>query len=178
MNAGAYGSEFRQVLHHAHIVHRDGRQEDLSVEQLGLVYRGSALPGDSIVTSAILEGTPGETETIRARMRDIQSNREDTQPLRARTCGSTFRNPPGQKAWQVIEQAGCRGLCVGDAEVSQMHCNFLINRGEATTADIEALAEEVRRRVRESLGIDLEWEIRRLGQAASSESDSHGPVAP
>ena len=120
-----------------------------------------------IFTSAVLQGRPGDPAAIAAEMERITRAREDSQPIREKTGGSTFKNPPGEKAWQLIDQAGCRGFSIGDAQVSPMHCNFLINRGQATAADIEALGEEVRRRVRETSGVTLEWEIRRIGVPAA-----------
>jgi UDP-N-acetylmuramate dehydrogenase len=127
-------------------------------------YRHCGVPDDVIFTAAIFQGRAGDPEKIAAEMAEIKSKREASQP-RNRTGGSTFKNPPGEKAWMLIDQAGCRGLVLGEAQVSTMHCNFLINRGAATAADIEALGEEVRRRVRAASGIELEWEIKRIGQA-------------
>jgi UDP-N-acetylmuramate dehydrogenase len=131
---------------------------------MGFSYRHSAAPKDVIFTQAIFQGRAGDRAGILAQMEQITAAREASQPIREKTGGSTFKNPPGEKAWVLIDKAGCRGLVLGDAEVSPMHCNFLINRGAATAADIESLGEEVRRRVRESSGIALEWEIRRLGE--------------
>ena len=134
---------------------------------MGFSYRHSSAPEDVIFTSATLRGRPGEPAEIEAEMERITRAREASQPIREKTGGSTFKNPPGGKAWELIDKAGCRGLAVGDAEVSTMHCNFLINRGKATAADLEALGEEVRRRVLETSGVTLEWEIRRIGRAMS-----------
>lgn len=165
MNAGAYGSDISQVLAQVEIVERSGAIRTLNHKALGFIYRNSALPEGAIVTSAILQGHPGDKTEIAARMAEIQAQRESTQPIRARTGGSTFKNPPGHKAWELIEKAGCRGLMVGGAQVSEKHCNFLINTGNATAADLENLGEEVIRRVHEKTGITLEWEIKRIGKA-------------
>jgi UDP-N-acetylmuramate dehydrogenase len=129
-------------------------------------YRHSKAPKDFIFTQATYQGEPGDPAKISAEMEEITERRESTQPIKSRTGGSTFKNPPGHKSWQLIDAAGCRGLVVGDAQVSELHCNFLINRGNATAADIENLGEEVRRRVKENSGVELEWEIVRLGKAA------------
>ena len=128
-------------------------------------YRHCGVPEDFIFTQALFHGAPGDAAAIAAEMDKITEAREATQPIKSRTGGSTFKNPPGHKAWQLIDAAGCRGLVVGDAQVSEMHCNFLINRGSATAADIENLGETVRRRVKENSGIELEWEIKRIGVA-------------
>lgn len=166
MNAGAYGSEMVDVLDWAEIVTRDGELRRLPVTALGMSYRRAALPPGAVVVRARLRAVPGETAMIAARMAEIRSRREGTQPVRARTGGSTFANPPGMKAWELIDAAGCRGLVRGAAQVSELHCNFLINRGGATAADLEGLGEEVRRRVHAASGVTLEWEIRRLGLPA------------
>ena len=163
MNAGAYGREIVDVLESAEVIARDGRRETLALADLGYRYRHSGLPRDSIVVGATLKGTSGDPETIAAEMARIVAAREAAQPLRSRTGGSTFKNPPGGKAWATIDAAGCRGLRIGDAQVSSKHCNFLINLGSASASDIEALGEEVRRRVREHSGVELEWEIQRVG---------------
>jgi UDP-N-acetylmuramate dehydrogenase len=167
MNAGAYGSDLAACLDWAEIVTRDGALLRLPAERLALSYRHAALPPGSVVVRARLRATPGDGAVIAARMAEIRARREATQPVRARTGGSTFRNPPADasslKAWELIEGAGCRGLTRGGAQVSEKHCNFLINTGGATAADIEGLGEEVRRRVHAASGITLEWEIRRLG---------------
>jgi UDP-N-acetylmuramate dehydrogenase len=126
-------------------------------------YRHCGVPDDVIFTAALFQGTPGDPAAISAEMDEITNKRESTQPVKSRTGGSTFKNPPGHKAWQLIDAAGCRGLVVGDAQVSELHCNFLINRGNATATDIENLGEEVRRRVKDSSGVTLEWEIKRIG---------------
>lgn len=167
MNAGAYGKEFKDVLLEAEFAGPGGELYCLKAEELGFSYRHADWPEDWICLGARLAGSPGDRQEIAARMAEIQSQRSESQPVRSRTGGSTFRNPPGEKAWQLIDRAGCRGLTRGDAMVSEQHCNFLINSGEATAADLEGLGEEVRRRVKEATGITLTWEIRRVGQAAS-----------
>jgi UDP-N-acetylmuramate dehydrogenase len=133
---------------------------------MGFAYRQSSAPADMIFTQALFQGRPGDQAAILAEMDRVTEAREAAQPIRERTGGSTFKNPPGGKAWQLIDAAGCRGLTIGDAQVSEMHCNFLINRDGATAHDIETLGEEVRRRVREHCGVALEWEIKRIGIAA------------
>jgi UDP-N-acetylmuramate dehydrogenase len=168
MNAGAYGREIKDVLRKAEVVDRAGNRMILTNEQLGFGYRHSALPPDALVTRAVLVGEPGDRSAIAAKIAEITQAREATQPVRSRTGGSTFANPKdpraqGRKAWELIDAAGCRGLAIGGARVSELHCNFLINEGSATATDIETLGEEVRRRVREMSGVDLEWEIRRIG---------------
>jgi UDP-N-acetylmuramate dehydrogenase len=167
MNAGAHGGEIKDVLIEARGVDRSGLKRVFSSADMGFSYRHSSVPEDVIFTSATLRGRPGEPAEIEAEMERITRARESSQPIREKTGGSTFKNPPGGKAWELIDKAGCRGLAVGDAEVSTMHCNFLINRGKATAADLEALGEEVRRRVLEASGVTLEWEIRRIGRAMS-----------
>lgn len=162
-NAGAYGREFKDVLVLAHAVDRRGQRHAVDSLELGLSYRHSEFPGDWIVTGASFAGTRDDPAAIAARLNEIQAAREASQPIRARTGGSTFANPPGQKAWELIEAAGCRGLRRGGAMVSEKHTNFLINAGNATAADIEGLGEEVRRRVADRFGVMLEWEIRRIG---------------
>lgn len=173
MNGGAFGGEIKDVLIAAEAVDNRGGIHTLSHAELGFTYRHSLLPEDWIVTSARLKGTRGTTAAIAARMEEIRTTREDSQPTRVRTGGSTFKNPTqaaaqGRKAWQLIEAAGCRGLTRGGAMVSEKHCNFLLNTGTATATEIEALGEEVRRRVLEQTGVTLEWEIRRIGVAAQS----------
>ena len=163
MNAGAYGRELQEVLIEAEAVSGDGTIHRVGVDELGYSYRHSTAPEDWIFTKAVLAARSETAETIAARMAEITEAREDTQPIRSRTGGSTFKNPPGNKAWELIESAGCRGLTRGGAQVSEIHCNFLINTGTATAADLEGLGEEVRRRVRDQSGITLEWEIRRVG---------------
>ena len=162
-NAGAYGGELADVLVSAQAVDRRGAVHMVSPAELGLGYRHSTAPADWIFTSARLKAVPGEQLAIARRIAEIDAARVDSQP-RSRTGGSTFANPPGHKAWQLIDRAGCRGLRRGGAQVSDKHTNFLINTGDATAADIEALGEEVRRRVSEDSGVMLEWEIRRIGE--------------
>ena len=163
MNAGAYGRETADVLIEATLVLRDGRLETWPAERFGYTYRHSELPEGAVVVEALFQGEPGDSGAIRVEMERIAAEREATQPTRTRTGGSTFKNPPGQKAWQLIDAAGCRGLRMGDAQVSEKHCNFLLNLGHASAADIEALGEEVRRRVKAHSGVTLEWEIQRVG---------------
>jgi UDP-N-acetylmuramate dehydrogenase len=163
MNAGAYGREVADVLVEATLVQRDGRVETWPAERLGYTYRHSAVPDGAVVVEALFEGVAGERAAIGAEMDRIAAEREASQPLRSRTGGSTFKNPPGTKAWKLIDEAGCRGLTIGDAQVSEKHCNFLLNLGKAASAEIEALGEEVRRRVFEHSGVMLEWEIQRVG---------------
>ena len=166
MNAGAYGGQVSDVLASADIVDRSGERYRLTAAGLGLSYRHSELPADSIVTGAQFNAAPGDRAEIAQRMDAIADARAASQPFKLRTGGSTFANPPGEKAWQLIDQAGCRGLTVGGAQVSELHCNFLINTGSATAADIETLGEEVRTRVLAESGIELRWEIQRIGVEA------------
>lgn len=171
MNAGAFGRDMADITLAAEVVDGHGNRHRLDATALGFRYRASAVPGDIIFTSARLRGIPGEPLEIARAMAEIDRAREATQPLRTPTGGSTFVNPTspeaqGRKAWQLIDEAGCRGLTLGGAQVSEKHCNFLINTGSATAAEIEALGEEVRRRVREATGVTLDWEIRRIGVAA------------
>jgi UDP-N-acetylmuramate dehydrogenase len=163
MNAGAYGREVADVLVEATLVLRDGSVETWPRDRLGYTYRHSDVPAGAVVVEALVKGTPGDPATIGAEMDRIAAEREASQPLRSRTGGSTFKNPPGDKAWRLIDAAGCRGLTIGDAQVSEKHCNFLLNLGKATAAEIEALGEEVRRRVLAHSGVTLEWEIQRVG---------------
>jgi UDP-N-acetylmuramate dehydrogenase len=163
MNGGAYGSETKDVLIEARGIDRAGNIRVYSNAEMGFSYRHCGVPDDVIFTEALFQGTPGDPAEIAAAMDEITTKRETTQPVKSRTGGSTFKNPPGYKAWQLIDAAGCRGLVVGDAQVSELHCNFLINRGNASAADIENLGEEVRRRVRDQSGVTLEWEIKRIG---------------
>jgi UDP-N-acetylmuramate dehydrogenase len=171
-NAGAYGSEFKDVLVSADAVDRSGTIHRVGVVDLGFSYRHFGAPPDWIFTSAIFRGQRGDRAAIAQRMAEIHGAREASQPIRARTGGSTFANPPGHQAWRLIDEAGCRGLTRGGAMVSEKHTNFLINTGNATAADIEGLGEEVRRRVQDRFGILLEWEIRRIGRPA----DGAAPV--
>ena len=166
MNAGAHGGEISHVLVEAEGFDRNGITHRFANADLGYRYRHSEAPEDVIFTRAVLQGRAGERAEIEAEMARVTAARESSQPIREKTGGSTFKNPPGQSAWRLIDAAGCRGLLVGDAQVSPMHCNFLINRGAATAADIEALGEEVRRHVRERCGVELEWEIKRIGESA------------
>ncbi len=163
MNGGAYGREVRDILVEAQVVLRSGELVTLPVADLHYSYRHSDLPDGAIVVSALFRGAPGDPAAIQAEMDRIAAEREASQPLRSRTGGSTFKNPPGHKAWQLVDEAGCRGLTLGGAQVSEKHTNFLINTGDATSSQIEALGEEVRRRVKERSGVDLEWEIQRVG---------------
>ena len=163
MNGGAYGRETRDILVEATLVLRDGSVETWPVERLGYTYRHSEIPEGAVVVEALFQGEAGDPSAIGAEMDRIAAEREASQPLRSRTGGSTFKNPPGTKAWKLIDEAGCRGLRIGDAQVSEKHCNFLLNLGNATSAQIEALGEEVRRRVFEHSGVRLEWEIQRVG---------------
>ena len=165
MNAGAYGREFKDILVEAVALTRTGARVVLSNAEMGFSYRKSDVKADLIFIEGLFEGVPGEKAEIEARMNEITRSREATQPIRSRTGGSTFKNPPGHKAWQLIDAAGCRGLRHGDAEVSTLHCNFLINHGKASGNEIEALGEEVRARVKAQSGVELEWEIKRVGRA-------------
>lgn len=164
MNGGAYGGEVKDILVDCDVVLRDGTLQTLTVGELGYTYRHSELPDGAIVVAARFKGRAGKSEEIQAEMDRISASREASQPLRSKTGGSTFKNPEGHKAWQLVDQAGCRGLTMGGAQVSEKHCNFLLNLGEATSADIEGLGEEVRRRVKDKSGIELEWEIQRVGK--------------
>ena len=165
MNGGAYGGEVKDVLVDCDVVLRDGLLQTLGNTMLGYTYRHSSLPEGAIVVAARFKGRAGKSEDIQAEMDRISASREASQPLRSKTGGSTFKNPEGHKAWQLVDQAGCRGLTIGGAQVSEKHCNFLLNLGDATSADIEALGEEVRRRVKDQSGVELEWEIQRVGAA-------------
>jgi UDP-N-acetylmuramate dehydrogenase len=163
MNGGAYGRETKDALIEARGVDRAGGIRTFANADMGYGYRHCAVGDDVIFTEAVFQGAPGDPAAIAAEMNAITEAREATQPIKSRTGGSTFKNPPGRKAWQLIDAAGCRGLVVGDAQVSELHCNFLINRGAATATDIETLGETVRARVRETSGVELEWEIKRIG---------------
>jgi UDP-N-acetylmuramate dehydrogenase len=165
MNGGAYGRETKDALVEARGVDRAGRLHIFTNGDMHYTYRHCGAPDDIIFTHALFQGTPGDPAAIAAEMDKITESREATQPIKSRTGGSTFKNPPGHKAWQLIDAAGCRGFKVGDAQVSEMHCNFLINLGGATAADIETLGETVRARVKESSGVVLDWEIKRIGEA-------------
>jgi UDP-N-acetylmuramate dehydrogenase len=163
MNAGANGAETRDVLIEATGIGRDGRKLQFGHADMKFAYRNSGVDASVVFTSARFRGTVAATDAIRARMNEVQTHRETAQPIREKTGGSTFKNPPGQSAWKLIDAAGCRGLRVGGAQVSEMHCNFLINTGSATGHDIEMLGETVRTRVKEHSGIELHWEIKRIG---------------
>jgi UDP-N-acetylmuramate dehydrogenase len=168
MNGGAYGRETKDVLIEARGVDRGGAIRTFTNPDMGFSYRHCGVPDDVVFTQALLQGEPGEPQKIAAEMEAITEAREATQPVKSRTGGSTFKNPPGAKAWQLIDAAGCRGFKRGDAQVSELHCNFLINLGNATAADIERLGETVRARVKDTSGVDLEWEIKRIGVAQSA----------
>jgi UDP-N-acetylmuramate dehydrogenase len=167
MNAGAYGCEFKDIVFMAEVVDRDGTRRTLTAAQIGFSYRATAVPADTIFVSAHLQGEEGDPDKIYERMKEIRKLRRASQPIGEKTGGSTFANPEndpeGRKSWQLIEAAGCRGLKIGQAKVSERHCNFIINTGFATAEDIERLGEEVRRRVREKFGIELKWEVKRIG---------------
>ena len=165
MNGGAYGREVRDILVNCSLVLKDGTVEEWQAKQLNYSYRHSDLPEGATVIDATFRGIPGDPVMIGTEMDRIARAREESQPLRSRTGGSTFKNPPGHKAWALVDAAGCRGLRIGDAQVSEKHCNFLLNLGNASSADIEALGEEVRRRVQAKTNITLEWEIQRIGVA-------------
>ena len=165
MNGGAYGSEVKDILIDCDVILRSGERRTLPLADLGYTYRHSELPDGAVVIGATFRGRPGETVAIQAEMDRISASREASQPLRSKTGGSTFKNPDGRKAWQLVDEAGCRGFMVGGAQVSEKHTNFLINTGDASSADIEALGDEVRRRVKDKSGIELQWEIQRVGVA-------------
>jgi len=166
MNGGAYGGEVKDILVDCDVVLRDGSLLKLPVEALHYTYRHSELPEGAIVVGARFKGRAGQPDDIQAEMDRISASREASQPLRSKTGGSTFKNPDGHKAWQLVDEAGCRGMTLGGAQVSEKHTNFLLNLGEATSADIEALGEEVRKRVKDKSGVTLEWEIQRVGRSA------------
>lgn len=167
MNAGSYGREFKDIVFRAEAVDRNGQRHTLTPEQIGFSYRATKVDPELIFVSAHLVGEEGDPKAIYERMKDIRKKRRESQPVGEKTAGSTFANPENdpekRKSWQLIEAAGCRGLKIGQAKVSEKHCNFLINTGFATAADIELLGEEVRRRVREKFGIELRWEVKRIG---------------
>ncbi len=163
MNAGAHGSETKDVLIGARAVDRKGNIHELSLADMGYTYRHCSVPADWIFTEALFQGKPGDPEEISKAMGEVAEYREQNQPIRERTGGSTFKNPPGHSAWKLVDAAGCRGFRVGGAKVSEMHCNFLINDQAATGEDVERLGETVRARVKENSGVTLEWEIIRLG---------------
>ena len=163
MNGGAYGREVQDILVSAKLALRSGDLVEWPVDKLGYTYRHSEIPAGAVVVEATFRGEPGDPGAIASEMDAIARAREESQPLRSRTGGSTFKNPHGHKAWVLIDAAGCRGLTLGGAQVSEKHCNFLLNLGTATSADIEALGEEVRRQVKAKTNISLEWEIQRVG---------------
>lgn len=164
MNGGAYGGEVKDIMVDCDVVLRNGDLVTLPVDALHYTYRHSELPEGAIVVSARFRGRAGDPAAIQAEMDRISASREASQPLRSKTGGSTFKNPPGQKAWELVDRAGCRGLVLGGAQVSEKHTNFLINTGDASSADIENLGDEVRRRVKDNSGVELEWEIQRVGR--------------
>jgi UDP-N-acetylmuramate dehydrogenase len=164
MNGGAYGGEVKDILVDCDVVLRSGELRTLASAELNYTYRHSELPEGAIVVAARFRGRPGDAAAIQAEMDRISASREASQPLRSKTGGSTFKNPDGHKAWQLVDQAGCRGLTLGGAQVSEKHTNFLINTGGATSSEIEALGDEVRRRVKQNSGVELEWEIQRVGR--------------
>jgi UDP-N-acetylmuramate dehydrogenase len=166
MNAGAYGGDIAGVLDWVECCARTGEIVRIPAQDLQMVYRNGNVPAGAVVTRARLRAQPGDSQIISQQMEEIKAKREASQPVRARTGGSTFANPPGQKAWELIDAAGCRGLKRGGAQVSELHCNFLLNTGAATAADLEGLGEEVRRRVQRASGISLHWEIKRIGVPA------------
>jgi UDP-N-acetylmuramate dehydrogenase len=170
MNAGANGGETKDVLIEATGIGRDGNKHRFDNSAMQFVYRNSGVDPSIIFTSARFRGVMADPAAIRARMEEVQKHRETSQPIREKTGGSTFKNPPGHSAWKLVDAAGCRGLRVGGAQVSEMHCNFLINTGDASAQDIETLGETVRTRVKENSGIDLHWEIKRIGIPASGSS--------
>jgi UDP-N-acetylmuramate dehydrogenase len=164
MNGGAYGREVKDILVSTRLVLRSGEVVEWLIEKLGYTYRHSQVPARAVIIEAVFRGMPGDPAAIGAEMEAIARAREESQPLRSRTGGSTFKNPPGHKAWALVDAAGCRGLTIGDAQVSEKHCNFLLNLGSALSAEIEALGEEVRRRVEAKTHVTLEWEIQRVGR--------------
>ncbi len=176
MNAGSYGQDMKSVLVSASAVTREGKSVILTPGDMRMAYRHSEIPGGAVITGCILRGQRGEPEKIKARLAAIRAEREASQPVKERTGGSTFANPEGHKAWKLIDEAGCRGLTIGGAKMSEKHCNFMINTGNATAADLENLGEEVRRRVKEHSGIELLWEIKRIGDTADDSAwqiDAH-----
>ena len=163
MNAGCYGREIKDVFVEATAIDSKGKKHLMTLADMNFEYRKAGVPEDFIFVEAVFEGEQGDPAEIRARMNALVEQRESTQPVKSKTGGSTFKNPPGHKSWQLIDEAGCRGLVRGQAQVSEKHCNFLINTGDATAADIEGLGEDVRARVKEKSGVALEWEIKRVG---------------
>jgi UDP-N-acetylmuramate dehydrogenase len=171
MNAGAYGGETKDALISADVLFRDGTVKTMTPAEMDLGYRHNGLPQDVLFLAARLQGRRGDKEAIEAQMDEIKNKRAESQPIKTKTGGSTFANPEGRRAWQLVDEAGCRGLTVGGAQVSELHCNFMINTGTATAADIERLGEEVRKRVAEKSGIMLRWEIRRVGIPLETDED-------
>lgn len=182
MNAGCYGTETKDVLVHAEALDRGGKLHKLTPDDMGMAYRHTETPADYIFISATFRGQKGDVETIKNHIKDIKSRRIESQPIKEKTGGSTFANPAaediaaaglpdGTKVWQLIDRAGCRGLQIGGAQMSELHCNFMINTGEASGADLENLGEEVRRRVYEDCGIKLRWEIKRIGEYAGKHGE-------
>ena len=171
MNAGAYERELRDVLMSADVLFRDGTRKTLTAQEMGMSYRKNNLPPDVFFLGAVLQGSAEETPIIESRIDSIKTRRAQSQPIRTKTGGSTFANPEGHKAWQLIDEAGCRGLKIGDAQMSEMHCNFMINTDKATAADLERLGEVVRRKVFDKSGILLRWEIRRVGVPLDQDRD-------
>jgi UDP-N-acetylmuramate dehydrogenase len=174
MNGGAYGRETRDALVEAVALDRNGKAHVLSAADMGFSYRHSSVPEDMIFIEAVFQGMPGESSDILRRMEEITASREASQPIRTKTGGSTFKNPDGRKAWELIDQAGCRGLRKGGAQVSEQHCNFLVNVADATARDLEELGEEVRARVKATSGVTLEWEIKRIGEPLAA--NENGPL--
>ncbi len=164
MNAGAYGREISDVFEHAHAVDLLGHVHEFTSEDLKFAYRKSSITDNMIILSASFRASSGGVDDIKARMNEITTSRQGSQPIGTRTGGSTFKNPEGYKAWELIDQAGCRGMRIGDAQISEKHCNFLINHGDASAADIEALGEKARIAVKEKTGVELQWEVRRIGR--------------
>ena len=171
MNAGAYDADISQVLVHAHVLDPKGKLHHLTPQDLGLTYRSCALPKDWIFIGARLKGHVGRQEEIQAKISSFLDKRETTQPIKSRTGGSTFANPEGLRAWELIEKADCRGLRRGGAMMSELHCNFMLNTGQATAADLEDLGEEVRQRVLTATGVELRWEIERIGHRLACEGE-------
>jgi UDP-N-acetylmuramate dehydrogenase len=171
MNAGSYGREIKEVLVNAEVLFRDGTVRTMTPSEMGMSYRHTSLPNDVIFLGCTLQGEPGETAAIEARINEIKTKRAETQPIRSKTGGSTFANPEGHKAWQLIDAAGCRGLKIGGAQMSEMHANFMINTGGATAADLERLGEKVREKVYAQSQIMLRWEIKRIGVPLEGDED-------
>jgi len=171
MNAGSYGKEIKEVLVNAEVLFRDGTIKTMTPSEMGMSYRHNSLPDDVIFLGCTLQGEPGEKEKIEARITEIKAKRAETQPIRSKTGGSTFANPEGHKAWQLIDAAGCRGLKIGGAQMSEMHANFMLNTGGATAADLERLGEKVREKVYAQSQIMLRWEIKRIGVSLEGDKD-------